>query len=259
VGDFLRFRMDRGCNREGSTLFLASQQQLEALKRQEIASEWDRWRAHGARQEWPNRQSSRHHVVTSTPEEPGSTTPDQSSHVHFKKLLDQSCSSSNVQEKQPRAREDEVTHKAPGWPAMFGVQDQHIAQRGSERYDLESRSHRQQLPFTESEADTSSPWAFMARQQQHQPEQAARSNMDREPDSTTLSLYPYSARSQRNNNENHNFNINKNHSSSPPRQLPDINEDHDSNSLVQQSEGVQQLSPQAGITLDLTMSIGAPG
>lgn len=241
---------------------LASQQQLEALKRQEIASEWDRWRAHGPRQEWPNRYSSKHHVVTTTSEpEPGSTTPDHNSHVHFKKLVDQSCSSSNVQEKQPRAREDEVTHKAPGWPAMFGVQDQRIAQRGSERYDLESRSHRQQLPFTESQADTSSPWAFMVRQQQqHQPEQAMRSNMDREPDSTTLSLYPYSARSQSNNNNNKNYNNTNNHSSSPPRQLPDINEDQDSDSLVQQSEDrVQQLSPQAGITLDLTMSIGAPG
>lgn len=40
--------------------------------------------------------------------------------------------------------------------------------------------------------------------------------------------------------------------------LPDMNEDHDSNSLAQ-SEGVQLQPPQAGITLDLTMSIGAPG
>lgn len=102
------------------------QQQLEALKRQEIASDWDRWRAHGARHDWhSSRQSSRHNTVTTTSDEP---TPDQNSHGHFKQLLDHSCSSSNVQENQQRAREDEITHRSPGWPAMFGAPDQHIAQ-----------------------------------------------------------------------------------------------------------------------------------
>lgn len=109
------------------------QQQLEALKSQEIASEWDRWRAHGARQDWlSGRQSSRHNVTTS--DEPTSTTPDHNqAHVHFKQLLDHSCSSSNIQEKQqqyPQQRtwENEVPHRSSSWPAMFGAPDQHTAQ-----------------------------------------------------------------------------------------------------------------------------------
>lgn len=129
-------------------------------------------------------------------------------------------------------------------------------QRGSEGYNIESRSR----PYiTESEADTSSPWAFMARQRPQPEQQAAAANstrsnvIDREPaDNTTLSLYPYSSRSPQEHYS----------SGSPPRHhlIPDINEDHDSNSLVQSEAAAVQLSPQADrITLDLTMSIGAPG
>lgn len=107
----------------------ASQLQLEALKRQEIASEWDRWRAHGARQDWPRHHSSRSHNVNGTSlEEPTSATL-ENSRIHFKQILDHSCSSSNVQDKQrQRAREDEVTrHRSPGWPALFGSAPDHIA------------------------------------------------------------------------------------------------------------------------------------
>lgn len=114
----------------------------------------------------------------------------------------------------------------------------------------------------ESEADMGSPWAFMARRQDQVEQVAAstRTNMDREPNSTTLSLYPSSSRSQTNNSRSSNYD---NKSLSPRHHhhsmnLPDMNEDHDSNSLAQ-SEGVQLQPPQAGITLDLTMSIGAPG
>lgn len=115
-----------------STVAPQQQQQFEVLKRQEIASEWDRWRAHGARQEWPSgRQSSRHNDTTS--DEPTSTTPDHNPHVHFKQLLDHSCSSSNIQEKQqqhqqPRTWENEVPYRSSSWPAMFGAPDQHTAQ-----------------------------------------------------------------------------------------------------------------------------------
>lgn len=97
---------------------MASSQQLEALKKQqEKASEWDRWQAQGARQDLP-KQSSRHNAS----EERTSTSLD--SRMLFKQLLEPSRSSSNVQEMQHRAREDEVSHRTPGWPVMFGTENQ---------------------------------------------------------------------------------------------------------------------------------------
>lgn len=92
----------------------------------------------------------------------------------------------------------------------------------------------------------------MARQQQEQGGASTRSNMDSEVDGTTLSLYPYSSHATQRNGS----------SSSPPHSrhhhhmsLPDINEDH--RDSLAQSESVQ--SPRGRVTLDLTMSIGAPG
>ncbi|KAG0632028.1 hypothetical protein M758_1G299300 [Ceratodon purpureus] len=224
-------------------------QQLEVLKRQEIASEWDRWRAHGARQDWPRQQSSRHNVNVTSSDEPNSTTL-ENSRIHFKQLLDHSCSSSNVQEKQQQAtREDEVTHRSPGWPALFGSASDHItAQRGPQRPAERSR------PFSESDADTSSPWTFMPRQRE-QGTASTRSNMDREPDGTTLSLYPYSSRTTEQNSSSSPPSHPRHHH---PMSLPDINEDHHDSHSLAQSEAVQS-SPRDRITLDLTMSIGAPG
>ncbi|XP_024383450.1 uncharacterized protein [Physcomitrium patens] len=214
---------------------MASSQQLEALKKQqEKASEWDRWQAQGARQDLP-KQSSRHNAS----EERTSTSLD--SRMLFKQLLEPSRSSSNVQEMQHRAREDEVSHRTPGWPVMFGTENQ----RGFEKYAERSRH-----AFTEDQADTSSPWTFSQRSEQAITSTQFNEVHDREPDST-LSLYPFSSHLTQSSL-----------SPSKPRQsmsLPDINEDHhDFPSSLGLSETLQ-LSSSQGVTLDLTMSLGAPG
>lgn len=88
-------------------------QHSEELTRKHIASEWNRWQAHEARHDLA-KQTSRHAVYS-----PNSSIDNQS---QFKKLLDHSSGSSSVQREQ-RPRDDEVSHRQPGWP-MFGVQDQ---------------------------------------------------------------------------------------------------------------------------------------
>lgn len=97
---------------------MAASQQSNSLKRQEsTASEWDRWQGQGGRQDDWSRQS-KHNVS----DEPTLTLGD--SRIHLKQLLDHSCSSSNVEEKQQCAREDEVTLQTTKWPAVFEIRDQ---------------------------------------------------------------------------------------------------------------------------------------
>jgi hypothetical protein len=114
--------------------------QLEALERQKT-SEWDRWRAHGARHDWPR---GRHNVNATSSDDPTSTSL-ENSRIQFKQLLDHSCSSSNIQEnrqqQEQRAREDEAVthHRSPGWPALFGsAPDHHITAQVITRLRLPS-------------------------------------------------------------------------------------------------------------------------
>lgn len=210
---------------------MAASQQSNSLKRQEsTASEWDRWQGQGGRQDDWSRQS-KHNVS----DEPTLTLGD--SRIHLKQLLDHSCSSSNVEEKQQCAREDEVTLQTTKWPAVFEIRDQSTPDGYAD-----SCRHA----FAEDHAGISSPWSIM---QRSEPGTASTLSNNRELDGT-LSLYPYSSRTAQ--------------SSSPvlksqqSMSFPHIGDDHhEYHSSLGPSKTVQ-LSSSQGITLDLTMSTGAP-
>lgn len=96
----------------GGTNVDQASQHADILKSQQIASEWERWRAHEARAAIQSNKQDVGDSPISTLESP----------LPFKQLLDHSCGSSNVRDDR-HAKDGEAVHRNPSWH-LFGGQDQ---------------------------------------------------------------------------------------------------------------------------------------